>query len=187
MAIEVEQKFRVADRSALEARLAALGCRLESPCEQVDQYYAHPNRDFARSDEALRLRQVGSLNYITYKGPKLDTHTKTRREIELDLAPGVAAAADAEQLLLALGFVPVREVRKRRVHGTLDWQGRQIAVDLDSVGGLGEFIELEILTDETAALLAREAIRTLADHLNLSDAERRSYLELLLASESSGC
>ena len=68
---------------------------------QIDCYYAHPVRDFAASDEALRLRQVGENNYITYKGPKLDTTTKTRREIEISLPDGLQSAAEAAELVEA--------------------------------------------------------------------------------------
>jgi adenylate cyclase class 2 len=184
MAIEVEQKFRIADRPALVARLTALGCRCDPPIEQVDHYFAHPGRDFAQTDEALRLRQMGPLNYITYKGPKLDALTKTRHEIEISLAAGPQAAADTQQLLTALGFALVRAVRKQRAHATATWQGRQIGVALDTVGALGEFVELEIVAEIDTVAEARKAIAALADHLGLSGSERRSYLELLLALEA---
>ena len=69
-----------------------------------DRYFAHPSRDFARTDEALRLRRIGEFNFITYKGPKLDATTKTRREIEIGLADGQQAATDAAELLAAIGF-----------------------------------------------------------------------------------
>ena len=44
-----------------------------------------PCRDFAQTDEALRIRTVGDTSFVTYKGPKLDATTKTRRELELPL------------------------------------------------------------------------------------------------------
>ena len=97
MPIEVEQKYRLADRASFEARLAALHPSPARTVSQVDRYFAHPGRDFARTDEALRLRRVGELNYITYKGPKLDATTKTRREVEIPLADGEAAAAEADR------------------------------------------------------------------------------------------
>ena len=92
MTIEVEQKFRVADTEGVRKKLVALGATFHEPIRQVDLYFAHPQRDFAQTDEALRLRQVGSENYMTYKGPKLDQNTKTRHEIEVGLAAGALAA-----------------------------------------------------------------------------------------------
>ncbi len=180
MPIEVELKFRVPDRGALERQLAELGFELQEAVLQVDCYFAHPSRDFAQTDEALRLRRVGEFNYITYKGPKLDATTKTRRELEIELAAAERSAQDARELLGALGFTPVLEVRKHRVHNTLRWQGREITVSLDDVAGLGNFVELEILASESEADPARRCIESLSSRLGLSNTERRSYLELLL-------
>lgn len=188
MAIEVEQKFRVADTDGLRRQLLALGASSGQTDLQVDSYFAHPQRDFARTDEALRLRRVGSRNYVTYKGPKLDASTKTRREIEIELESGERAAHDAAKLLEALAFQPVADVCKRRDHFTLSWQGRPIGVSLDHVESLGDFVELEIMADPHNVDEARTAIASLAGRLNLSNSERRSYLELLLAArnEASG-
>src|SRR4051794_13543350 len=71
MTYEVEQKHRVTDKPALIARLRERGCSLEEPIQQSDQYFAHPCRDFAATDEALRIRVVGDESFVTYKGPKL--------------------------------------------------------------------------------------------------------------------
>jgi adenylate cyclase class 2 len=184
MPIEVEQKFPVADAEALARRLMALGASAGETQEQVDGYFAHPERDFATSDEALRLRRVGAHNYLTYKGPKLDATTKTRHEIELELGTGDQAAEDAGRLLEALGFRPVAEVRKKRIHYTLAWSGQQIGVSIDRVAGLGDFVELEIMAGQENLDAARGAIATLADRLDLSNSERRSYLELVLAARA---
>jgi adenylate cyclase class 2 len=181
MVLEVEQKFPVSDLASLKSKLADLGAVHRETVAQVDCYFAHPARDFARTDEALRLRQVGQLNFITYKGPKLDTTTKTRREIEVGLAAGQQAAAAAAELLEALGFSRVGEVRKRRVHSTLRWQDREIGVSLDEVASLGTFVELEIMANERDVDQARGLLASLANHLDLSNSERRSYLELLIA------
>ncbi len=114
MQYEVEQKHRVADIAALIASLTKRGAQLGEPMEQSDQYFAHPCRDFANTDEALRIRTVGGKSVVTYKGPKLDTTTKTRREIELSLDPEDAGGAEFHELLAALGFTPVAVVRKQR-------------------------------------------------------------------------
>jgi adenylate cyclase, class 2 len=181
MTIEVEQKFRVADALSLERQLAALGASKGATDLQVDSYFGHPLRDFGSTDEALRLRRVGLRNYLTYKGPKLDAVTKTRREIEIPLADGERAAHDAAKLLEALSFKPIADVCKRRLHYTLLWQDRQVTVSLDQIEGLGDFVELEIMATGDNMDEARRAIGSLARRLHLSNGERRSYLELLLA------
>jgi len=150
--------------------------------EQVDQYFAHPVRDFARTDEALRIRRVGEHNVITYKGPKIDATTKTRREIELPLAAGGEAAEEFAELLVALGFRPVATVRKTRTAYALTWQSRPVEVALDSVDGLGTFVEIEAAAAGKSELdSARDAVTSLAAELGLESSERRSYLEMLVA------
>src|SRR3954470_19820583 len=186
MQIEVEQKFAIENMDSLRRRLSELGAEFESPVEQVDLYFAHPARDFAETDEAFRLRREGEANWFTYKGPKLDQTTKTRLEIELPIAEGESRAEQAIELAPALGFRQVAAVRKQRCHSTIDWQNGQVAVALDRVEELGAFIELEIVTSSERVDTARTAIESLAARLGLANAERRSYLELLLARREGG-
>ena len=112
MNYEVEQKFPVDDLAAVGAALTALGAEIAPPRLERDVYYTHPGRDFAHTDEALRIRRVGHDCWLTYKGPKIDATTKTRRELELPLEAG--RADEWAELLEALGFRPLAEVRKQR-------------------------------------------------------------------------
>jgi len=180
MKFEVEQKFPISDFAAAERRLAELCVAIGRPVAQADLYYAHPARDFALTDEALRIRRIGERNLITYKGAKIDPATKTRREIELPLADGAESAARWGELLEALGFRPVAEVRKQRRTAELDWHGCHVEVALDEVDSLGSFLELEISAEESDVETARRALAALATKLELGPGERRSYLELLL-------
>jgi adenylate cyclase class 2 len=184
MSLEVEQKFRVEDLAETERNLERLGAKFGKPVVQIDLYFAHPARDFAQTDEALRIRRVGRHNFVTYKGAKVDQTTKTRRELELSLPGGKQGAADFGELLKALGFKPVREVRKRRRTADVAWQGREIEAALDEIDGLGQFVELELQAEPSDADAARQAIALLATELGLSHNERRSYLELLPANAS---
>jgi adenylate cyclase class 2 len=178
--LEVEQKFRVADLAAIEAILADRGIKLGDPQPHVDRYFNHPSRDFAETDEALRIRQVGELNYVTYKGPKLDRTTKTRREIEIPVATGAAAANGFAAILIELGFRPVAEVRKFRRKATVERSGYTIEVVLDEVEQVGVFVELECSADQDYMDSAKAAIASLAAELGLMHNERKSYLELFL-------
>lgn len=183
MKYEVEQKFPVAGLAGVEKSLLELGATIAGARVEVDCYYNHPLRDFAETDEALRLRRVGDRNWITYKGPRIDATTKTRRELELPLGEGEGAAADWATLLQTLGFRAVGSVHKLRRAGTVAWQGNQVGVTLDEVTGLGTFVELELVVDEAELDLARECIAGLARRLGLEQSERRSYLCLLLAKQ----
>jgi len=188
---EVELKFPAPDTLVLEQRLIALAARWHELVDQSDRYFNHPCRDFAVTDEALRLRRDGDRVVITWKGPRIDTATKTRREIELPLElellkpdvlgqPAEVAIARWTELLEALGFRSVATVAKRRRHAGVTWQGREVDVALDSVAGLGEFLELELQASEEEIPQARACLESLARELGCENPERRSYLELLL-------
>lgn len=181
MQLEIEQKFAIEDQVAIAARLTRAGVVWSDPVRQVDTYFVHPARDFRRTDEAFRLRQVGDKNYFTYKGPKIDTTTKTRRELEVPLVDGADVAAQYQQLLEALGFQIGGIVAKSRRSGQLANAGRDIEIVWDDVDDLGAYLELEIVAPAEQLENARAAILGLARELSLGVAERRSYLELLLA------
>lgn len=184
MVYEVEQKFRVPNVAELTAKLAALGVKLGPPVEQIDRYFNHPGRDFAVTDEALRLRTVGTVNRITYKGPRHENAVKTRREMELPLGDGNEALLGFAELLQALGFTAVREVRKWRRSAAWTWQGAVVEIALDEVDGLGNYVELEQTAGADEVAWAQGQIEALAAELGLNLPETRSYLELLLASNS---
>src|ERR1700680_303506 len=112
--LEVEMKFPVADFADVEQRLAHWGERPDAPHEEVDRYFNAPDRDFAQTDEALRLRRIGAANQVTYKGPKHGGLTETRTESEGSLEAGAEAADNFCRLLTHLGYRAVAVVRKKR-------------------------------------------------------------------------
>jgi adenylate cyclase class 2 len=180
--LEIEMKFPLADAAALKERLRALKARRKTirPLQEADQYFNAPDRDFARTDEALRLRRLGAANRVTYKGPKRDRQTKTRLEIEVPFARGAQAATDFSRLLVSLGYRPVRVVSKQRHVYHIRRSKFEVEVCLDRVQDLGSFVELEVLAAADHLEEARSVLLALAAELGLRDSERRSYLELLL-------
>lgn len=176
---EVELKFRVETHTAIEEVLKSRGAKLIGDSRQCDQYYRHPGRDFAKTDEALRIRATDSDAYLTYKGPKLDQQTKTRREIELPI--GLAAQADFDQLLVKLGFTPIAAVIKQRREYSLDQAGRAFKVALDKVAEIGVFVEIETISDQASLIASREGVLEVAKQLGLTEPTRLSYLRSLLA------
>lgn len=181
MHFEVEQKHHVDDIESLVSRLADRGARPGPPQVQVDQYFTHPARDFAHTDEALRIRTVSGTSYITYKGPKLDSTTKTRQELELPLESHDVGGRRFATLLSALGFSPLAIVRKQRRTFHIEHEGRTVEGALDEIDGVGVYVELELAVDESDLTLAKTVVASLANQLQLGPSERRSNLEMLLA------
>lgn len=180
MQYEVEQKHSVPDMRALLERLAERGVEIGPAREQADQYFAHPCRDFAQTDEALRIRTVGDENFVTFKGPKIDTTTKTRHELELPLEASDTGGEKFAELLQALGFKPVLIVRKRRRKFHIASAGRDVEGVVDEVDGIGTFVELELISNDAELKETKRVISSLASELQLGPTERRSYLEMLL-------
>ena len=182
--LEVEVKFRNADRATAIATLLDWGAALAQDRTDVDLYFQAPDRDLKATDEVFRLRRVGAKNYLTYKGPKRDTQTTTRLEIEVALADGNEPAADAERMLTALGYKPVATVRKKRRVYDLPRDGFDLEVCFDTVDGVGEFVELEILAEESQSVTAKATLLAVAAELGLTEKEPQSYLGLVLAAQN---
>jgi adenylate cyclase, class 2 len=181
MGYEVEVKYRLVDHDQLERRLAERGAAREPVITQEDVYLSHPSRDFAVSNEALRIRRIGVENRITYKGPRLSGPTKTREEIEIAVTSGEGAFSQLVRLFENLGFRPVATVRKSRTPFHLNREGLAVEVVLDRAVGLGDFAEIEALAATKSELpAAQAAVLALAQELGLTEVEPRSYLRMLL-------
>ncbi|MCL1911536.1 MAG: class IV adenylate cyclase [Leptospirales bacterium] len=150
--------------------LEEMGARRGETKNEKDTYYSHPVRNFAETDEALRVRESGGKAVLTYKGPKISVKAKTRVEHEAVFDD----ASSVKRILADLGFKESGEVNKTRK--TYHLNG--IEIDLDDVASCGLFVELEKIGSETAAIEAE--LFDLAERLGLEHFERRSYLELLL-------
>ena len=184
MQYEVEQKFRIGNQwENVVARLLELGATEIGDVQQADHYFNHPVRDFATTDEALRIRSVGDQNWLTWKGPKIDQKTKTRREIETALGDGSKTADEITEVLTILGFHSVAVVRKVRKLLKIARNGWEFEVALDRVDDVGEFLEVELLADHDGLDAAQQALRALCDEIGLLETsiERKSYLGMLLS------
>ena len=180
---EVELKCR-ADHDALRDRLAEQGAGHVDSRTQTDTYYDAPHRDFAETDEALRIRHEQpadgeAVTKITYKGPLVEQESKTREEHETS----VESESALEGVLSGLGFEPAATVEKDREFYMLDGY----TITLDDVAGLGEFVEVEREATESEVETVREGAVDLLSRLGLDASEqiRTSYLGLLLAAEDS--
>jgi adenylate cyclase, class 2 len=178
--LEIELKFRCADWAAVQQRLAVYQPTYSAPSRDVDHYFNAPDRDFAVTDEVVRLRRASSHHVLTYKGPKQNAAVKTRTEIELPLADGPDVSADAVRFLSGLGFRPIAVVTKVRTTASIQRNGFDIHTCFDDVGVLGKFVEVEIVSTPEKADLAQKELAALASELQLNDEERRSYLRMLL-------
>jgi adenylate cyclase, class 2 len=176
--IEVEVKVR-ADHEKIRPILKKIGAAKSKVEAQSDTYFAAPHRDFAKTDEALRIRVEDGKSVLTYKGPKLDGVSKTREELETPVDEVIFT-----KILHALGFSEAGKVLKNREF----FKAGKITVSLDAVESLGEFLEVEIMAEKEKDLeTSRHKLFEFLKRLGFGekDSIRTSYLEMVLEKNKS--
>jgi predicted adenylyl cyclase CyaB len=163
----IEIKLRVGEHRSLAARLRALGATHGGTCTQRDIFFAA-----SRGRLKLRLQPGRAAQLIHYErtdAARLRPSDYRRVEVE---------AAGAMRALLAAACGERGEVRKRRRLFRLD----NVRIHLDSVDGLGRFLEIEAVVDAAHPEPAcRDAAARLLAALGLDGApiEPRAYIDLL--------
>jgi adenylate cyclase class 2 len=171
--IEVEIKVRIKNKEEIAEKLKKLGFKFIKKKFQEDIYFNGIDRDFRKTDEALRIRDDNGTYYVTYKGPKIDRISKTREEIEVRIDD----KEKMRQIFKKLGFREVRPIRKVREIYKKD----DITASIDDVEGLGLFLELEkniynINEKDEALKELMEILKAL--NISRDNTIRKSYLEL---------
>ena len=169
--IEVESKYWSPGNDKVEKALARMGAKKIAEETMEDIYFSHPGRDFGKTDEALRLRKTLDSAELSYKGPRMNVdRAKAREEINLR----VDNALTAQRIVERLGFREVCTVKKHRSSYHLD----KVRVDVDDVEGLGEFVDLEVLTESPDR--SEQLFELARKDLSLEKLEPKTYLELIL-------
>ena len=175
--IEVEIKAKLYSKMEALNNLKKIGAVYSHTEKQHDIYFNAPDKDFKETDEALRIRVIPTEDtfekILTYKGPKIDSKSKTRKEIEVKI-DDVEKMTD---LLISLGFKPTAVVDKvRRIFNYQDY-----TITLDKLESLGYFMEIEYVAEEDSNIEEiRDSIMEIFEKLNITEGfERTSYLELL--------
>lgn len=186
--IEVEVKLKIDSAESIEKKLIELGFKKGQTLQEIDYYYNGVDRDFRASGEALRLRLVESLDgsavvadrpgepliQMTYKGPKLDNVSMSRVEHQVNIDNFETMLS----ILSSLGYKPVELVIKLR----RELFSEEICACVDTVDGLGDYLELEIMADEESQREnALDKISVVLKQLgySISDTTTTSYLSML--------
>lgn len=179
--IEVEIKIPIADRVILEQKLHENGFVQGKRVKESDTYFNSEGYDLRKMDMALRIRSCKDLDtkelksFVTYKGPKMDQVSMTRKELET----GIEDAEIGKELILSLGFYSLPSVIKVRQYYHL----KEITACVDQVESLGDFLELEILVkkeqDREEALMILKTVLAKVG-LDWDNVTRTSYLSMLL-------
>ncbi|MDP3947587.1 MAG: class IV adenylate cyclase [bacterium] len=142
---EIEIKLRVRDLKALETRIQESGCVLSEPIHQHDVIYSlrGSSREFEnakKGDVIVRIRRQDN---------KAELNLKQQCSNEMDNLEYETEVKDPDathQMLLLLGWRPSVEVKKIRRKGKIG----SYEICLDRVEELGDFVELENMTEDDA-------------------------------------
>lgn len=143
---EFEIQVKIEEMQPLLAVLAKDG-EAKGEKHQVDEYYTPTHRDFIAvrpANEWLRLRDSGGKTTVNYKIWNRDAQGKSTYADEFETA--VADVAVMREIFARLNFKKICVVDKIRK----TWKYRQYEIAIDSVKGLGDFVEVEYLTDDEA-------------------------------------
>jgi adenylate cyclase class 2 len=209
LTLEVEVKIKLTDKPVFFKRLRELNAKHVSNIIHTDIYYNSPygDRDFAKTDEALRLRKnieykiksstsqsrkkvnPESSDFVFNipqpdKGPKLDALTKSRIEHVCEIMDSCAM----DSILEAIGFKQIITIRKERMLFEIDYKGTHIGIMVDTIQYLeGTYAEFEIVVEDKQQMSeAKTLIFSLMHEMGYSeqDSIRTSYLELIMQAKN---
>lgn len=180
--IEVEVKVLVKCIKVIEEKLKKAGFIKAKCVKESDVYFDNSRNEIKNNDQALRIRSCKDLAedvetcFMTFKGPKMDAISMTRKELEMQ----VECAEVGKEILVSLGYTQIYPVIKHRQY----YHKNTITACLDQVEGLGDFLEFEIVVNREDE--KPEALNRLMDMLKElgygpEDIIRESYLSMLQA------
>ena len=173
---EIEIKFILPDRQRIIDLLRSKSCVFTSAKKQADTVYAKNIGDlntFMSNDVFLRIRIVDeSQAVLTLKKP-ISREELSKREHETKIDD----PHEMEEMLLLMGFQKAVFIEKSRK--ATNYNG--VAICIDSVTGLGDFIELEKQDNRPPDVVRRELLDC-ADALGLKpvDEVKEGYDILML-------
>jgi adenylate cyclase class 2 len=135
--LETEIKIRISSVAAVRKRLRDLGYRVHARrVFESNVLFDTPDRRLGKKSHLLRIRRVGRVTLVTYKGPSQDGPHKSREEIQTT----VADANAMEEIFARLGMRPSFRYEKYRTEYSR--QGSQGIITVDETP-IGNYLEIE--------------------------------------------
>ena len=187
MRVEVELKAHVSDFAQLQKRIESLAGVSPSLCEYKEDTY------FSQSEEdalfRMRLEQTGSsfdamqgTLVFTYKNKTLKEGIEVNEEVEFNSTSDQAKAA--LQFFLSMGYeLYITKTKKGYVYTySVVPDLPLLTIELVEVVGLGWFIEMEFILEDTSMVeRARNCLLLVLDQVGVerSSVENEYYMHML--------
>jgi adenylate cyclase class 2 len=154
---EIEIKIQIDSIEKAIQALEGLGCHFSDAISQVDVIYIPKDQKILpvpAGTSVLRIRTQQGKILFTLKQSDLHNHL-SKTEKELEITDGQVMG----EIIALLGFHEISRVEKKR--RTCKFKDYEIC--LDSVRGLGDFMEIEKITDEDPIAVQTNMIQALAE------------------------
>ena len=144
--LEIELKAKV-DDSSIVKKLLATFMTYQGPIEKNDEYWSLPivTSFIPTIGFHLRLRLEPEQATVTFKEKTYTDNIEVNKEVEFGIL-------DADAFRKFLDKMSAKLLYRKRKSGT-SWKGEDgVHAELVQVDGLGEYLEVEILSEEDAAI-----------------------------------
>lgn len=162
---EVEVKAKVENLEELEKRLVDLGCEFSDSLLEEDMIFTNLKGDYAefRTDvNFIRIRKRGDKITLTLKRPLTNEQDCIEKESEINNPKEVA------DMLELMDHKKALELKKRRKK--TKYKGLEIC--LDSIEELGDFVEVEKLTNDEDSEKIQKELFDFLKSLGIDEKER---------------
>lgn len=167
---EIEIKFRVQNLLQIENSLTNNGCTFSKELNQKDVIFVPNIKDTSNKDGNIFVRIRKSNENIELNLKKRSSNLIQAKEIEFNI-DNFEAANDFLETLGLYKWVTVEKQRKTTKY-------KNFNICIDTVKGLGNFIEIEIITfeDDKVDYYEEEIIKIAKElGINIEDREYRLY------------
>ena len=167
---EIEVKAHLKNREQVIENLCALGCQFTEPITQNDTIFVPLGFELGKSVKSginvLRIRKTNDQIIFTLKQSQANELACIEKELLID------NDKEMEEIFKLLGFYEAVKVNKVR----LKCQYKNYEVCIDKVEDLGDFIEVESITDEDEEKVQKELFDFLQSiGISSSDREMHGY------------
>ncbi|MCD6084774.1 MAG: class IV adenylate cyclase [Desulfurococcales archaeon] len=178
MALEYEVKVPIDDVESVKEKITGVGGRLIGRRYEVDYYIDMRSCGNVPEDTVVRVRKVMSeagevTGELTFKGRRMYPDVKVREEITVSVNDPEKTVA----IFSKLGFRVIKVEKEREVYIL----SKDVRICVDTVKGLGKFIEVEIMNPPSKDYFT-SSLNDILAKLSLKGKEIivKSYLEMLL-------
>lgn len=170
--MEIEVKVKIEDIEEVKKKLMEMGVVFSEPKQQIDDYYKQKGKETETQRQGSYIIRIRSENGKFFLTMKILTG---KQGVWEEFETKISDKEQMEKMLDKMGYVVVISKVKERTQGKFN----DFEINLDKIEGLGNFVEFELITDDSKK--AKERILSLIEKLGLPKENiiHKGYVRLL--------